>query len=156
LKRVKIPRFNGKVGDWAEFRHTFLAVVQMGNYPEIIQFTQFKSRLLKEAVALIAGLCEGEIIWCRLNRRYGDREVTMMATLSRILQAPVPEGANQVKVKAVAAAMRRAQALFRNVNSREEMFADKRVLTTLIDKLPEAVREGWYFSRNRGGEPDNR
>jgi hypothetical protein len=97
-KKVKLPTFNGKVEDWADFRQNFQAIIQLGDYPKIFKITQLKTKLPAKAGALITGLYAVALVWQSLNQRYGNRQVAMVAALSRLFQVKVPRGANHLQV----------------------------------------------------------
>jgi hypothetical protein len=96
----------------------------MRNYPRILKLTQLRNKLPPEVAALVAGLCEVKMVWNKLERRYGNWHVTVIAGLSRLLKTEVPQGVTHLKVEAVASAVERPHSTLKNVSSKEELFAD--------------------------------
>jgi hypothetical protein len=56
LERIQIPKFGGKMKDWAHFRQSLQAMVQVGDYLKVLQIVLFKTKLPGEAVPIIVGL----------------------------------------------------------------------------------------------------
>jgi hypothetical protein len=73
-----------------------------------------------------------------------------------LVKNDVPKKANHLQVEAVAATVQRAQTNLRMVDCEEKLFADRRVLGTLLRNLPVAARERWFVRRAWYREPNSR
>jgi hypothetical protein len=90
LEKVRLPTFSGKIEDWADFKSCFNELIQIGNYPALVQIAQLKCKLPTEAIDLITGLDTVDKVWSRLDERYGNKEITVVTALAKLLRTEVP------------------------------------------------------------------
>ena len=58
LERVKLPHYSGKTEEYAEFKMQFRELCGGEKYPAIIELTELRQKVPKEAVGAIAGMTE--------------------------------------------------------------------------------------------------
>ena len=68
LERVKLPLFSGWSEEYAEFNMQFRELCGGEKYPEIIELTQLRQKVPKEAVQAIAGLTDPTQAWERTRQ----------------------------------------------------------------------------------------
>ena len=84
LEKVKLPQFSGKLEKYAEFKSQFQELCGGERYPAIIEITQLKQKIPREAAAALAGLMVPTTAWRRLNELYGDRESAILTALRKL------------------------------------------------------------------------
>ena len=63
LERVKLLRFSGSPEDYAEFKYQFKELCGGERYPAIIELTQLRQKVLKEAAEALVGLTRPDQAW---------------------------------------------------------------------------------------------
>ena len=98
LPKVDLPKFNGNVAEWLNFRDFFGHAVN-GNksLSKIDKFTYLKSSLLGRTAETISGLpinsATYDSAWQLLEKQFGDKQRLISNFMDRLVKLPaVPEG----------------------------------------------------------------
>ena len=84
LEKVRLPNFSGKTKDYTDFKLQFQLLCGGEKYPEIIEITQLRLKVPKEAALAIAGLTSPAEAWSRLNELYGGHDPDSREKATRI------------------------------------------------------------------------
>ena len=75
VEKVKLPTFSGRQADFTEFRSQFRELCRGERYTPVLEMAQLRTKLPKEALALLVGLQCPEEAWKRMEELYGNREL---------------------------------------------------------------------------------
>ena len=145
VERVALPRFSGRIEEWADFRHLFSELVRAEDYPEVVMMVQLRERIPKEAVNLLAGVVEVKEAWERLNKKYGDKEQAILQAKHRLRCVKLGTGPAFEQIDNLRLAVQTARAHLMAVGAGEELFADRSIFGHLINKVPHAYQERWHL-----------
>ena len=81
---MKLPQFSGSVEDYGEFKCQFRELCSGENYTGVIELAQLRTKLPRDAVALLVGLVSPEAAWARLDETYGNEDLQVFAALKRL------------------------------------------------------------------------
>ena len=84
LERVKLPQFSGRPEEYAEFKSQFKQLCGGERYPAIIELTQLRQKIPKEAAAALTGLTRPDQAWECLDELYGNREAAILTAVQRL------------------------------------------------------------------------
>ena len=108
------------------------------------RFTQLLNWLPQEAWQLVAGISSEERAWEELDAKYGNREVTILQTMSKLIQAELPAGTAYNKVEVLVSDVRTASNSLKAVGAEEELFASCFTVDTLTNKLNDSRQYRWF------------
>ena len=145
LERVSLPRFSGRIEDFAVFQHLFVELTQAEDYSDVILMVQLRERIPKEAVALLAGVVDVKEAWERLGRRYGDREQAILQAMHRLKSSRMGSGPAYEQIDNLRLAVQTARAHLRAVGAEDELFSDRSIFGHLILKVPYTYQERWHL-----------
>ena len=99
FQRVPLPYFSGKAEEWPEFRRYFCELTADEHFPPGIIMAQIREHLhTKEAKALIAGRTDPTEAWTTLDKRYGDKELTLVNIRCKLANLVTSRGEGYNKV----------------------------------------------------------
>ena len=145
LERISLPRFSGRLEEYADFKRVFQELTQSEAYPDCFMLTQMRERLPKEAVALLAGVTCVATAWKQLDRRFGNREQAIMQAKHRLWCVKVGNGAAFEQLENLRIAVQIATAHLEAVGGGAELFADSSIFGVLLGKIPFAYQERWHL-----------
>ena len=97
------------------------------------------SAIPKEDQEIVEGIAEPEKAWKKLDERYGDRNLMIIAAMSNLTQPKLPAGLAHKKVKALVQGVRLEKARLRAVGGETKLFADSFTVGLLIEKLKKGL-----------------
>ena len=145
LEKIKLPQFSGKCEEWGDFKRVFEELVGPENYPPILYLTQLRSLLPKEAVARIEGVTAIHEAWERLDKRYGDVQLTVITIQRRLAELTLTKTAPHDKLEQLCQELERASMALRSVGRLGVLADDYRLVSTLLGKLPTAYQDRWHL-----------
>ena len=81
---MELPQFSGKVEDYWEFQVVFRALVDKLYTDHMLYITQLKNQLISEGRSMLRRIVDRAEAWEVLDQHYGDRNATVVTTLSRL------------------------------------------------------------------------
>ena len=147
LERVKLPNFDGKAENWAEFKRRFKELIKAVNCSPVLEMTFLVDHLAAEAARYVLGVTDPTKAWALLDKRYGDRRLAILTTRHRLINLEVPRGPGYEKVEALVQGLRHARTCLEAVGAEDELFSDLAMVGILLNKLPPMVQEQWYRYR---------
>ena len=147
LERVKLPTFDGKAENWAEFKRRFQELIKAVNCSPVLEMTFLVDHLAAEAARYVLGVTNPTKAWALLDKRYGDRRLAILTTRYRLINLEVPRGFGYEKVEALVQGLRHARTCLEAVGAEDELFSDLAMVGILLSKLPSMVQEQWYRYR---------
>ena len=147
LERVKLPFFTGKIEEYAEFKLQFKELCGGERYPGIIELTQLRQKLPKEAVAALAGLTNPADAWERLDELYGNREAGILSAVRQLRALKSGKAAPCDQIIDLARAVQRCRTLLHSMDATQEFQNDRETTASIVDKLPAAAQERWFQRR---------
>ena len=152
LERVKLPQFSGSVEDYGEFKCQFRELCSGENYTCVIELAQLRTKLPRDAVALLVGLVSPEAAWARLDETYGNVDLQVFAALKRLRAFKPSKSAVQGQVVELAIAVQRCLTVLRALSREQDFLSDRETLAEVIDALPIDSQQRWYHRRGARGE----
>ena len=152
LERVKLPQFSGSVEDYGEFKCQFRELCSGENYTGVIELAQLRTKLPRDAVALLVGLVSPEAAWARLDETYGNEDLQVFAALKRLRAFKPSKSAVQGQVVELAIAVQRCLTVLRALAREQDFLSDRETLAEVIDALPVDSQQRWYHRRGARGE----
>ena len=147
LQRIKLPSFDNKPENWADFRRRFKELIKSANYPTVVEMAQLRENLQEEAASYILGVTEPADAWAILEKKYGDRTLAILTTRHRLVTLQLPTGPAHDQVEALVQGLRHAKYCLKAVGAEYTLFGDITMVSTLLSKLPSRVQERWYHHR---------
>ena len=147
LERVKLPHFDGKSENWADFKRRFKELIKAVNCSPVMEMTFLVDHLAAEAARYVLGVTDPTEAWQLLDKRYGDRRLAILTTRHRLINLQLPAGPAHTKVEELVQGLRHALTCLRAVDAEDELFSDLAMIGILLDKLPRMVQEKWYSYR---------
>ena len=84
LQRMALPRFEGALEDYWEFREVFHTLVA-NTYPEpALYLHQLKAQITQEGKNMLRGVVDKEEAWSILDQHYGDQNAAVTSIISRL------------------------------------------------------------------------
>ena len=152
LERVKLPQFSGSVEDYGEFKCQFRELCSGESYTGVIELAQLRTKLPRDAVALLVGLTSPEAAWARLDETYGNEDLQVFAALKRLRAFKPSKSAVQGQVVELAVAVQRCLTVLRALAREEDFLLDRETLAEVVDALPVDSQQRWYHRRGVRGE----
>ena len=147
LERVKLPFFSGRIEEYADFKLQFQELCGGERYPGIIELTQLRQKIPKEAVAALAGLTSPSIAWERLDELYGNREAGILSAVRQLRSFKSVKSAPCDQIIDLVRAVQRCRTLLSSMDATEEYHNDRETTASIVDKLPVAAQERWFQRR---------
>ena len=147
LERIKLPNFDGKSQNWAEFKRRFKELIKAVNCSPVMEMTFLVDHLAQEAARYVLGVTDPAEAWELLDKRYGDRRFAIMTTRHRLINLQLPAGPAHAQVEELVQGLRHALTCLRSVEAEDELFSDLAMVGILLDKLPATIQEKWYSYR---------
>lgn len=87
LDPLKVPNFDGTLGNWLAFKDAFETLVHDHDYPEPYKLSKLHGAVQGDAVALVGGLYSGGYaeVWEALKKRYDNPKQLADIHVSRLL-----------------------------------------------------------------------
>ena len=145
LERVALPRFSGKLEEFADFRRLFKELTNAEACTDVFLMVQLRERIPKEAAGLLAGVTESREAWEVLEARYGNKEQAILQAMHRLRATKVGNGPAYEQVENLRIAVRIAKAHLRAVGAEEELFVDRTIFAQLVNKIPFSCQERWHL-----------
>ena len=92
IERKPWSKFSGKQDDCSHFKRLTKDMMRVSGRKEPLRLTQLLSCLPQEARQLVAGISSKKQVWEELDAKYGNRGVTILRTMSKLIQAELPAG----------------------------------------------------------------
>ena len=144
IEKVKLPTFSGRHADFTDLRSQFRELCHGERYTPVLEMAQLRTKLPKEALALLIGLQCPEEAWKRLEELYGNRELAILSALKRLREfKATKQGAHEQVIK-LAGAVQRCQTELGNVKALDELLNDRESVACIIYALPPTVKDKWY------------
>ena len=147
LERAKLPTFDGKPENYADFKRRFQELVKAVKSTPVLEMTYLVDHLAPEAARYVRGVREPEVAWAKLDKRYGDRRLAIMTARHQLAIVKLPKGPAFDQVEALVQELCQAKQRLAAVEAEDELFADAAMLGNLLGKLPPAVQTMWYNHR---------
>ena len=144
VEKVKLPTFSGRQADFTEFRSQFRELCRGERYTPVLEMAQLRTKLPKEALALLVGLQCPEEAWKRLEELYGNRELAILSALKRLREFKTTKQGAHEQVIELAGAVQRCQTELGNVKVLDELLNDRESVACIIYALPPTVKDKWY------------
>ena len=144
LEKVRLPNFSGRSEDYAEFKMLFQQLCGGEMYPSVIELTQLRQKIPKDAVQTIAGLTSPGEAWKRLDEIYGNRESAILSAIRKLRAFKPSKSANCDQVIEVARSVQRCQTVLEAVRAMDEFHSDRETVACVIDSLPATAQERWF------------
>ena len=113
-----------------------------------IMMAQLREHLSsREAKALIAGKTDPTEAWAALNRRYGDKDLSLVNVKYKLVSLDTSKGEGYEKVETLLQGVNEARATLKAVGAEAELFNDVSVVAQLVAKLPASEQERWHQDR---------
>lgn len=144
LDPLKIPDFDGTVGNWLAFKDAFETLVHGNEYPEAYKLGKLRGAVRGDAVALVGGTYSGgyEEVWAALKKRYDNPKQLADIHVSRLLNLPqaTQETSSQLLaiVDSVRASLRALGVMKLPVESWDAI-----TVFLVNSKLPSATQQAW-------------
>ena len=118
LQRVPLPYLSGKAEKWPEFRRYFRELTADKQFPPGTMMAQIRQHLLtKEAKALIAGKTDPTDAWTALDKRYRDKEPTLVNVRHKLASLDTSRGEGYKKVETLLQGVNEAKATLKAVGA---------------------------------------
>ena len=147
LEKVRLPNFSGRSEDYAEFKMLFQQLCGGEMYPSVIELTQLRQKIPKDAVQTIAGLTSPEEAWKRLDEVYGNRESAILSAIRKLRAFKPSKSADCDQVIEVARSVQRCRTILEAVRAMDEFHSDRETVACVIDSLPTTAQERWFHRR---------
>ena len=147
LERAKLPRFDAKPENYAEFKRRFQELVRAVKSSPVLEMTYLVDHLAPEAARYVRGVREPDVAWAKLDKRYGNRQLAIMTARHQLASVKLPKGPAFDQVEALVQELCQAKERLAAVQAEDELFADAAMMGTLLGKLPPAVQTMWYTHR---------
>ena len=144
LERVRLPAFSGSIEDYGKFKVQFVELCLGENYTNMIELSQLRQKLPKEAVALLVGLTSPAVAWSRLDETYGNQEMQVLAALKRLRTHKPSKTAPQDRVVELAIAVQRCMTVLRALGKENAFLQDRETVSEVINLLPADSQQLWY------------
>jgi hypothetical protein len=145
LEKIKLPQFSGKCEEWGDFKRVFEELIGPENYAPILYLTQLRSRLPTEALARVEGVTAVDDAWDRLDKRYGDVQLTVITIQRRLAEMALTKTAPHDKLEQMCQELERATTALRSVGRLGVLADDYRLVSTLLRKLPPTYQDRWHL-----------
>ena len=129
---------------FTEFRSQFRELCRGERYTPVLEMAQLRTKLPKEALALLVGLQCPEEAWKRLEELYGNRELAILSALKRLREFKATKQGAHEQVIELAGAVQRCQTELGNVKALDELLNDRESVACIIYALPPTVKDKWY------------
>ena len=150
LEKARLPNFSGRSEDYADFKSLFQQLCGGERYPSVIELTQLRQKIPKDAVQTIAGLTSPSEAWKRLDEIYGNRESAILSAIRKLRAFKPSKSADCDQVIEVARSVQRCQMVLEAVLAMDEFHSDRETVACVIDSLPATAQERWF---HRGPAP---
>ena len=105
-------------------------------FPPDIMMVKIRENLLtKEVKAMIAGKIDPTEAWTALDKRYGDKELSLVNVQYKLVSLDTSKGEGYKKVKALLQGVDEARATLEAVGAEAELFNAVSVVAQLASKL---------------------
>ena len=111
---------------------------------EALRMAQLTSSLATEVQDLITGMTDTDKVWGELDKRYGDRDITVATAMRKLLQIRLPQGSAHDKGEALSAGVRTAKVCLKAVGAEVELLTSCLIIGTLVKKLDESTQYRWF------------
>ena len=152
LEKIKLPQFQGSVEDYAEFNSQFCQLCSSEHYSAVLELSQLKTKLPKEAVQAIVGLTDPTTAWERLDQLYGNIEMSVVAALRWLRNFKLSKHTAHDQVMELAAALQRCCTLLQGIGRGDEFVKDRETVALVVRSLPADSQRAWYRRRVPTGE----
>ena len=144
LQRMALPRFEGALEDYWEFREVFHTLVA-NTYPEpALYLHQLKAQITQEGRNMLRGVVDKDEAWRILDQHYGDQNAAVTSIISRLRLLKPPGPAAYDKLEAVAQAVQQAVTSLNHVMGNDSILSqDFSLIGSLVDKLPSSYMDMW-------------
>ena len=95
---------------------------------------QLRQKLPREAVAILIGLTAPVAAWARLDERYGNREMSVIAALKRLKGFKSSKATAHDKVMEIATAVQRCSTVLAALGQEKELLRDRETLAEIIQR----------------------
>ena len=147
LERVKLPTFSGNQEDYGEFKIQFQEMCRGESYSEVIEMAQLRQKLPREAVAILVGLTTTAAAWARLDERYKNREMSVIAELKRLKGFKSSKAASYDRIMELATAVQHCSTVLTALGREKELLRDRETVAEIINTMPADSQQRWYHCR---------
>ena len=145
LPKVDLPKFDGNVDEWLNFRDFFGHAVHENKFlSKIDKFTYLKSSLLRRAAETISGLpitsANYDSAWQLLEKQFGDKQRLISNFMDRLVKLPaVAEGKDVGRLRSFVG---RVEVIIRGLQSLsvDQSTFGSLLIPILLGKLPEDIK----------------
>ena len=116
-------------------------------YPAVIELTQLRQKIPKEAVCAIAGLTEPSQAWDRLDELFGNREAVILSTIRKLRGFRSSKSSPCEQVIEVVRAVQKCSTILTSMDALHELHTDRETTASVIDMLPASSQERWFHRR---------
>ena len=144
VEKVKLPTFNGRQEDFAEFRNQFRELCAGERYTAVLELAQLKMKLPREALYAISGLQCPEEAWKRLEELYGNRELSILSAIKNLRDFKASKNAAHEQVIELAMATQKCMTELGNIKATDDLLGDRESIACIVMALPPTIRDKWY------------
>ena len=101
------------------------------------------AKIPAEACRLIIGIKNPAEAWERLNKRYGDEQLVVIAAMKDLIQLKMPQGFPFVRMEALVQAVRLDKTRLKAFGQENQLFASCFTIGTLVEKLKLTMQSSW-------------
>ena len=134
--------FSGKEEEFPDFAKQFKELTQEEGYPQAILLSKLRESIPREGKELLVGVDQMTVAWDCLEKRYGDRKITILTIQSRLVKVFLT-GEKHEKVEKLCGEVDRTFNLLRPLGALDALTRDFEMVGRLVDKLPEALQAEW-------------
>ena len=142
VERMPVPKFSGKLRDFARFKADYDSIVKTSYPDEVHQVYVLKEKCLEgEAYEFVKNITDLNTIWDRLKDKYGDEEQIVNSVVKEIQHVNIKPNSDQSLVDFVNTLEKGVQDL--TAIGMDKEIATSHTVTLIEDKLPRRVMMKW-------------
>lgn len=144
LDPLKIPNFDGTLGNWLAFKDAFETLVNQHEYPEPYKLGKLRSAVGGDAVALVGGLYSGGYaeVWEALKKRYDNPKQLADIHVSRLLHLAPAKQESSSQLLAIVDSVRASLRALRVMKLPVDQW-DAFTVYLVNSKLPPTTQQAW-------------
>ena len=143
IKPVELPKFNGNVKDFWEFKKIFSTLVEDVYLEPALYIMQLKNHLKPEAQEMIKGVTEVQRAWSILGQYYGDKSAAIVTTTSKLCNFKTKGSAAHEKLESLAQVVQQAITSLKQLGAESVLASDYSIIGCLVSKLSPSHMERW-------------
>ena len=143
IERLKLPKFNGNITDYAHFKKLFNDLIPLTTMAEALFIEYLRNAVPTEHQYHLKGVQDRAGAWERLDARFGDRGRSIRQVMKKLEELEL-RGTACEKVERLSFEVSHTRALLDSYDAGRLLPSNFNIVATLIDKLPRQYATDWW------------